>query len=97
MKNILFGNQFSQFVKGSSELKYYRRLWGDNWLASRFLVGAGHAYGNSKVMPYSEQFSGGAEKLVIRAFTIRTLQEQVAIDRHKTIPMPIWFQPEISS
>ena len=68
----LFGNQFSQFVKGSTELKYYRRLWGDNWLASRFLVGAGHAYGNSKVMPYSEQFYiGGANS--IRAFTIRTL------------------------
>ena len=68
----LFGNQFSQFVKGSTELKYYRRLWRDNWLASRFLVGAGHAYGNSKVMPYSEQFYiGGANS--IRAFTIRTL------------------------
>ena len=38
----------------------------------RFLVGAGHAYGNSKVMPYSEQFYiGGANS--IRAFTIRTL------------------------
>ena len=68
----LFGNQFSQFVKGTTELKYYRRLWGDNWLASRFMVGAGHAYGNSKVMPYSEQFYiGGANS--IRAFTIRSL------------------------
>ena len=68
----LFGNQFSQFVKGSTELKYYRRLWGDNWLASRFLIGAGYAYGNSTVMPYSEQFYiGGANS--IRAFTIRTL------------------------
>ncbi|MCP9612734.1 BamA/TamA family outer membrane protein [Coprobacter tertius] len=68
----LFGNQFSQFIKGSTEFKYYRRLWGDNWLATRFLIGAGHAYGNSKVMPYSEQFYiGGANS--IRAFTIRSL------------------------
>lgn len=68
----LFGNEFSQFIKGISEFKYYYRLWGDNWLASRFLVGAGYAYGNSTVMPYSEQFYiGGANS--IRAFTIRSL------------------------
>lgn len=68
----LFGNQFSQFVKGELEFKYFRCLWGDNWLASRFLVGAGHAYGNSTVIPYSEQFYiGGANS--IRAFTVRSL------------------------
>lgn len=68
----IFGNQFSQFVKGQLELKYSRKLWGENWLASRFLVGAGHAYSNSTVMPYSEQFYiGGANS--IRAFTVRSL------------------------
>lgn len=68
----LFGNQFSQFVKGQMELKYSRRMWGENWLVSRFLVGAGHAYSNSTVMPYSEQFYiGGANS--IRAFTVRSL------------------------
>ena len=67
-----FGNQFSQFVKGELEFKYFRCLWGDNWLASRLLVGAGHAYGNSSVIPYSEQFYiGGANS--IRAFTVRSL------------------------
>lgn len=67
-----FGNQFSQFVKGEFEFKYFRCLWGDNWLASRLLVGAGHAYGNSTVIPYSEQFYiGGANS--IRAFTVRSL------------------------
>jgi outer membrane protein assembly factor BamA len=54
------------------ELKYSRRMWGENWLVSRFLVGAGHAYSNSTVMPYSEQFYiGGANS--IRAFTVRSL------------------------
>ena len=68
----LFGNQFSQFVKGEMELKYSRRMWGENWFVSRFLVGAGHAYSNSTVMPYSEQFYiGGANS--IRAFTVRSL------------------------
>ena len=68
----LFGNQFSQFVKGQFEFKYSRKLWGENWLVSRFLIGAGHAYSNSTVMPYSEQFYiGGANS--IRAFTVRSL------------------------
>lgn len=68
----LFGNQFSQFVKGQLEFKYFRRMWGENWLASRFMIGAGHAYSNSAVMPYSEQFYiGGANS--IRAFTIRSI------------------------
>ena len=69
----LFGNRFSQFVKEVSEVKFYHRLGRrNNWLATRFLVGVGYAYGNSEVMPYSEQFYiGGANS--IRAFTIRSL------------------------
>lgn len=69
----LFGNRFSQFVKNVSEVKFYHRIGRrNNWLATRFLVGAGYAYGNSEVMPYSEQFYiGGANS--IRAFTIRSL------------------------
>lgn len=68
----LFGNQFSQFVKGQLEFKYSRKIFGESWVVSRFLVGAGHAYSNSKVMPYSEQFYiGGANS--IRAFTVRSV------------------------
>ena len=69
----LFGNQFSQFVKEVSEVKFYHRIGRrNNWLATRFLVGVGYAYGNSEVMPYSEQFYiGGANS--IRAFTVRSL------------------------
>lgn len=69
----LFGNRFSQFVKNVSEVKFFHRLGRrDNWLATRFLVGVGYAYGNSEVMPYSEQFYiGGANS--IRAFTVRSI------------------------
>ena len=69
----LFGNRFSQFVKEVSEVKFYHRIGRrNNWLATRLLVGVGYAYGNSEVMPYSEQFYiGGANS--IRAFTIRSL------------------------
>ncbi|HIW65568.1 MAG TPA: BamA/TamA family outer membrane protein [Candidatus Alistipes intestinipullorum] len=69
----LFGNRFSQFLKEESELRFYHRLGqGNLWLATRFLVGVGYAYGNSEVMPYSEQFYiGGANS--IRAFTVRSI------------------------
>ena len=69
----LFGNRFSQFAKEVSELKFYHRIGRrNNWLATRLLVGVGYAYGNSEVMPYSEQFYiGGANS--IRAFTVRSL------------------------
>lgn len=70
----LFGTPFSQFVKGQAQLVYSRRLirGTDHWLVSRVLVGAAHAYGNSKAVPYAEQFYiGGANS--IRAFTVRSL------------------------
>lgn len=70
----LFGMPFSQFIKGQAQLVYSRRLipGADQWLVSRVLVGAEHAYGNSNTVPYSEQFYiGGANS--IRAFTVRSL------------------------
>ena len=70
----LFGTPFSQFIKGQVQLVYNRRLIAgkDQWIVSRILVGAEHAYGNSSQVPYSEQFYiGGANS--IRAFTVRSL------------------------
>lgn len=70
----LFGTPFSQFVKGQAQLVYNRRLFRgrDQWIVSRVLIGAEHAYGNSSEVPYSEQFYiGGANS--IRAFTVRSI------------------------
>ena len=70
----LFGTPFSQFVKGQAQLVYNRRLFAgsDQWIVSRVLIGAEHAYGNSTQVPYSEQFYiGGANS--IRAFTVRSI------------------------
>lgn len=68
----LFGTPFSQFIKGTTQLVYNRRLWGDNWLVTRAAVGAVHAYGNATQVPYSEQFYvGGANS--IRAYTVRSI------------------------
>lgn len=70
-KKIL-GNRYSQFLKTTSELIVYRRLTETSLLATRFMGGIGYAYGNSRVMPYSEQFYiGGANS--IRAFAIRSI------------------------
>lgn len=73
-RKTLFDTPFSQFVKGQAQLVYSRRLvrGKDQWLVSRVLIGAEHAYGNSRTVPYSEQFYiGGANS--IRAFTVRSL------------------------
>ena len=73
-KKMLFGTPFSQFVKGQVQLVWNHRLFPkqDQWLVSRVLLGAAHAYGNAKEVPYSEQFYiGGANS--IRAFTVRSI------------------------
>ena len=68
----LFGNIYSQFLKLTSEVIVYRKITETSLLATRFMGGIGCAYGNSRVMPYSEQFYiGGANS--IRAFTIRSI------------------------
>ncbi len=68
----LFGQPLSQFFKETAELRIYKNVARVNTLAFRWFVGAGHVYGNSEVLPYTEQFYiGGANS--IRAFTIRSL------------------------
>ncbi|MDE6554046.1 MAG: BamA/TamA family outer membrane protein [Muribaculaceae bacterium] len=73
-KKKLFGIPFSQFVKGQVQLVWNHRLFPkqDQWIVSRVLLGAAHAYGNATEVPYSEQFYiGGANS--IRAFTVRSI------------------------
>lgn len=68
----IFGTPFSQFVKGQAQIVYGHRFRRDDWLVTRFLIGAAHAYGNSEVVPYGDQFYiGGANS--IRAFTVRSI------------------------
>ncbi|MCM1309996.1 MAG: BamA/TamA family outer membrane protein [Bacteroides sp.] len=70
----LFGIPISQFFKVSGQIVYGRKLSysKDLWLVMRAATGVAHAYGNSKEVPYSEQFwVGGANS--IRAFTVRSI------------------------
>ncbi|MGL5682842.1 MAG: BamA/TamA family outer membrane protein [Marinifilaceae bacterium] len=68
----IFGNIYSQFLKGTTELIGNATIDDKNVIATRVMGGIGFAYGNTKVMPYSEQFYiGGANS--IRAFQIRSI------------------------
>lgn len=69
----LFGTPFSQFLKGTTQIVYGRRLGvGDHWLVTRAAVGVAWAYGNSSQVPYAEQFYvGGANS--VRAWAVRDL------------------------
>jgi len=62
----IFGLPYSQYVKGEIQLGKTWRFGNDDTqaLATRFLIGAGYAYGNSQIMPFEQQFySGGASSL----------------------------------
>jgi len=67
----ILGNAYSQFIKISTDMRYYRNIR-NHTLAFRVYAGIGVPYNNSVVMPYVEQFySGGSNS--IRAFTARSL------------------------
>lgn len=66
------GNPFSQFIKGSAEVRYNWQVGKGQRLVGRLLAGAIYSYGNARTAPYNEQFYiGGANS--IRAFTIRSI------------------------
>ncbi len=68
----LLGNSYSQFLKLTTSVIYYRQLNERSYLAFHLAGGLGYAYDNARVMPYSEQFySGGSNSL--RAFQIRSI------------------------
>ena len=68
----LFGNPYAQFVKATTELRQLWKIDNNQYIATRFMAGAIHSYGNSEYAPYSEQFYiGGSNSL--RAFTVRSV------------------------
>ncbi|MDO5569983.1 MAG: BamA/TamA family outer membrane protein [Bacteroidales bacterium] len=68
----IFGRKFSQFVKLTSDFRYYFKLGEKSTLAARIFGGVVIPYLNSEVVPYSEQFFiGGANS--IRAFSVRSI------------------------
>lgn len=71
-QKTIFDVPFSQYVKIRSDFRHYMKLGKESELASRLIVGAGFAYGNSRTLPTSKQFVVGGTNS-IRAFRARTL------------------------
>jgi outer membrane protein insertion porin family len=70
-KKILNTN-YNQYVKVEGELRYYHSINTTSKLATRFYAGLGLPYGNSTIMPYSQQFFiGGSNSL--RGFRARSI------------------------
>jgi len=60
----LFGAPFNQYVKLENEVRYYHKLGPASKLAARLMVDVGLPYGNSTVLPYTQQFFiGGTNSL----------------------------------
>lgn len=68
----IFDVPFSQYVKLEADFRHYLKLGKDSELASRIIVGAGFAYGNSSTLPTTKQFVVGGTNS-IRAFRARSL------------------------
>lgn len=68
----LFGTRFSQFVKAQAQVVWNRQMGEGKSVVGRVFVGAAHAYGNSSMVPFREQFFiGGANS--VRAFAVRSI------------------------
>jgi outer membrane protein assembly factor BamA len=68
----IFDVPFSQYVKVKADFRHYLKLGKESELASRIIVGAGFAYGNSMTLPTTKQFVVGGTNS-IRAFRARSL------------------------
>jgi outer membrane protein insertion porin family len=63
VKSIL-GTPYDQYVKIENEIRFYHKLGPASTFATRLMVDVGLPYGNSTVLPYSQQFFvGGANSL----------------------------------
>ncbi len=68
----LFGQPYAQYIKGETDISYHRKLNEASSVVYRVFAGAGWPYGNSKAMPFAEQYFGGGSN-DIRAWMVRTL------------------------
>lgn len=52
----IFGTPFNQYVKLENEFRFYHKTGPNSSIAARFIASAGLPYGNSTILPYSQQF-----------------------------------------
>jgi outer membrane protein assembly factor BamA len=68
----LFNQDFAQYVKLESDLRYYRKVGMRMTWANRLITGFGYPYGNSRELPFIKQFFSGGNNS-IRAFRSRSI------------------------
>ena len=68
----LFNTDFSQYVRGDIDFRFYNIVDENNSFVYRIFAGAGYPYKNSTALPFEKKyFSGGANS--IRAWQVRNL------------------------
>jgi outer membrane protein assembly factor BamA len=68
----ILGVPFNQYVKLENEIRYFHKVGPNSKIAARLMVDVGLPYGNSTILPYTQQFFiGGPNSL--RGFQARTL------------------------
>jgi outer membrane protein insertion porin family len=68
----LFGTPFNQFVKLENEFRFYHKTGPNSSIAARLIASFGIPYGNSTILPYSQQFAiAGTNSL--RGFPARSV------------------------
>lgn len=66
------GTNFDQYIKLENEIRFFHKLGPNSKLATRLLVDVGVPFGNSTILPYTQQFFiGGPNSL--RGFQARTV------------------------
>ncbi len=68
----IFSSAYSQYAKASADFRYFFKIKNKQEIASRLLVGAAKAYGNSSQVPFIKQFSSGGSNS-LRAFRARSV------------------------
>lgn len=68
----IFSLPFSQFVKTELDFRYYKKFGLKNQLANRIIVGVGLPYGNSSIIPFTQQFFIGGNNS-LRGFRSRSV------------------------
>jgi outer membrane protein assembly factor BamA len=71
-KKEFFGLPYAQYVRADIDFRYFYDVGRKSKVATRFIAGFGHAYGNSQQLPYIKQFAAGGSNS-IRAFPARSL------------------------
>jgi outer membrane protein assembly factor BamA len=83
----LLGIQYSQYLRGDIEYKYYNFINPTNSIVYRFFAGLAYPYGNARAIPFEKRyFSGGANGL--RGWQLRSLGPGSYLDTDSTRKFP---------